>query len=205
MLISYLQTSFSVLSVVIAFAAYIPYMRDIIKGRAVPARSARIMLTAVLLMALFQQQSLGSGLALAVTIGEVVGSLMILFLSLKKGVGGLARVDKICYFLLFFNLAIWGISGNALLALHLTVLADIIAFAPTLIKTWHWPKSETAVFYIAGSAAPVLSLAAQGSLEYSILLFPLYLFFINGVEILLIFRKKPGKKQLTLKTDYNKI
>lgn len=128
--------------------AYIPYAVDIIKGRAVPARSARLMLTALIILALFQQVGLNAGWILAVTAGEVAGSVAILVLALYKGIGGFSRADIICYLLLLIDMIWWLATKDTLLALHLTIIADTIAFYPTLIKTWRFPSSETPLFIL---------------------------------------------------------
>lgn len=144
------------------------------------------MLTVLICVALWQQHTLGSGWALAVTLGEVVGSLAILGLSLKRGVGGLTRLDKACYLILAVDMALWLTTANTLLALHLTVLADLIAFTPTLVKTWRFPNSETPLFYVLGTVASLLSVVAVGGYSYGVLLFPLYLALINLAEAGLI-------------------
>lgn len=173
---------------VILLATYIPYGIDIFKGKVKPARSARLMFVILLSVALLQQHSLGSGWVLAITIGELIGSMAIFGLAMKYGVGGLGRLDVACYVLLFASLVLWTVSDNALLALHLTILVDLIAFMPTLVKTWHAPKSETSLFFAVGAAAPLLGVAASGSYGYSIIAFPLYLAFVNGLEVGLIYR-----------------
>lgn len=176
-------------SFAIIMGVTIPYMRDIVQGRAKPARAARLMLLALTVLALLQQHSLGSGYTLAVTIAETLSSVVLLGLALKHGVGGMSRADMICYGLLGIDLAVWLISKNALLALHLTIIADTIAFWPTLSKTWHFPNSETPLFFWGGVIAPLLSIAAGGSVAYSVIVFPAYLSVANLVEIGLIYRR----------------
>lgn len=173
-------------ALVLGFYGYIPYLRDILAGKVRPSRAARIMFAALLIIALFQQHALGSRLALAITIAEAAGSILILLSAIKFGVGGLARLDIICYLLLVVDVFFWLTSKNTLLALHLTVLADLIAFTPTLEKTWRDPKSETATFYILGVIAPLLSVAGSEKISYGIVLFPIYLALANGIEVLLI-------------------
>jgi Na+/phosphate symporter len=185
-----LRIALSVLSIIIAFGAYVPYIFDILSGKARPARSARLMFTVLLLVALLQQHALGSGWALAVTIGEAIGSVMILVLALQKGVGGLKRTDLICYVLLGLGMLVWLTTRNAVLGLHLTVLTDVVAFMPTLIKTWREPDSETPLFFIAGAVAPLFSMAAAGEYTYAVLLFPAYLAAVNLIEVGLIYRHK---------------
>lgn len=183
---------FSVLSAVLITWCYIPYARDIIKGKVKPARSARIMFAALTTLALLQQHSLGSGWTVAVTLGEVVGSLAILILALQKGVGGLRQLDIVCYVLLILSVGVWLTTKNAFLALHLTVLADFIAMYPTLHKTWYHPETETALFFAVGVIAPLMSIVAGGQYAYAIILFPLYLAVINSIEVGLIYRKQPA-------------
>lgn len=185
-----LNNLLSILAALIAFGVFVPYGVDILKGRARPARSTRIMFAALMMIALLQQHSLGSGWALAVTIGEAVGSLAILVLALFRGIGGLKKIDITCYLLLLIDLVVWLTTQNAFLALHLTVLADLIAFIPTLAKTWRYPESETPIFFIGGLIAPILSILAAGDFRYSIMLFPLWLVLANTVEVGLIYRKR---------------
>jgi len=144
----------------------------------------------LLAVALMQQHTLGSSWALAVTIGEAVGSVLILSLAMKRGVGGLSRLDIACYVVLSADLALWLTTSHTLWALHLTVLADLIAFTPTLVKTWRDPTSETPTFFVLGAIAPLLSILGGGNFSYGVVLFPAYLALINAVEVGLIYLPK---------------
>lgn len=179
-----------VLSVIIVFWCYVPYLKDIYKGKVKPARAARIMLTALVIIALFQQRNLGSGWTLAVTAGEVAGSLLILWAALQHGIGGLRKMDMVCYGLLMLTTIYWLTTKNTFVALHFTILTDLIAFYPTIHKTWRWPNLETPLFFVAGTIAPILSILAGQDCHYAIILFPAYLACINGLEVWLILRKK---------------
>lgn len=173
---------------VIMCLSFVPYLRDILRGKVRPARSARLMFVVLLTVALLQQKQLGSGLTLALTIGDLIGAVLILFVAIKYGMGGFQRLDIVCYGLLVINIIFWLSTDNALLALHLTVLCDVIAMAPTLVKTWHHPRTETALFYVLGIVGPILAIVAGNDYTYGILLFPLYLALINSLEIALIYR-----------------
>lgn len=169
-----------------AVGAYVPYTFDVLKGCARPARSTRIMFVVLMLLVAGQQVAVHSGWLLVTTVGELVGSLGILLLSLRHGEGGLHRLDKLCYLLLVLDLLLWASTGSALLALHLSVAADLVAFTPTLVKTWHNPHSETPLFYAVGVLAPALNMLAAGQTSYRVLLFPVYLVAANLFELLLI-------------------
>ncbi|HUP26757.1 MAG TPA: hypothetical protein VM124_03890 [Candidatus Limnocylindrales bacterium] len=189
----------SLISATIAFGCFIPYGRDILRGQARPARSTRLMFALLLVLTLLQQHSVGNRLSLALTLGESVGALGILAFALWKGVGGLRRLDVVCYILLATDILIWRTTHNSLVGLHLTIVADQIAIWPTLVKTWRDPTSETPLFFIAGSVAPLFAIAAEKNLSYGIVLFPLYITVINATMVLLIYRPKlmPGGVILT--------
>jgi len=183
---SIFQTIAIAASALIVLGAYIPYAIDIVRGRVLPARAARLMFVFLLVVTVLQQGQLHSGTLVAVTLGELMGSIAILSLALKRGVGGLSGLDKACYTLLVIDVVLWSLTGNALLALHLSVIADFIAFTPTLVKTWRLPQTETPLFFVAGAIGPMLNILGAGKYSYAVLLFPAYLVLINLIEVLLI-------------------
>lgn len=182
----------------IMFYSFIPYARDILKGKVKPSRSARAMILLILIIGLLQQRSLGSGWLIAMTVGDTIGAIGILFLSFKRGVGGLKRLDVVCYALLAFDIAVWVSTGNALLALHMSLLADLIAMTPVLIKTWKYPWTETPLFFVLGIVAPLLNIIGAGKFSYAVLLLPIYIAAMNLLETLLItYRQKVVPKPAT--------
>lgn len=191
----------SLLSAILALVIYVPYAIDIHRGRVLPSRSTRLMLTIILAIALAQQWSLDAGWALAVTVGELIGSVAILGLSWRKGLGGYQRVDLICYGLFAASLIVWLLADNALIALHLSILADFIAFAPTLIKSWRLPKSETPLFYIGGVVAALLSVVAADSVSYAVIAFPLYLAVVNLAQLMVMYRLRVWRRVVASMAD----
>jgi hypothetical protein len=191
-----MKALFSILSAIISLVGIVPYIMDIQKGRVKPARSARIMFVFLTALTLLQQYALHSGWLMAVTVGEFSGAIALLWLALRHGRGGLTRLDVACYMLLIVDVAIWLTSHNALLALHLTVLADLIAFTPTLHKTWRDTQSETVLFFVSGVVGPLVNIVGVGKYAYAIVLFPAYLALANAVEVVLITSRKTEQKLL---------
>ncbi len=202
-----MKETLSILAALIAIAAYAPYARDIYKDKVKPARSARIMFVLLLTVTLLQQNQLHSGWLLAITLGDWAGCVAILLLALKRGVGGLSKVDLACYGLLIVGVMVWQATGNALLALHLSVVTDVIAFTPTLLKTWHQPWTETPLFFVLGGAAPFINIIGAGKYSYGILLFPVYLGLINLLEAVLIIARQARvpKPHFTFQQDHQPI
>jgi hypothetical protein len=183
------------MSIIIILLSALPYARDVVRGRVSPNRSTRIMFFVLLLVATLQQHQLGTGLALSVLVAEFVTAAGLLGLSFNHGVGGLTRFDVGCYILLGLDVVLWLTTPYVLIALLLTMVADCIGFAPTVVKTWYKPSSETPLFYWAGVVAPLLAIAAEAHITLVHIAYPLFLVFANGFELLLIYGQHQRRKK----------
>jgi hypothetical protein len=176
---------FGVLAVVIVVLSVVPYLRDCLLHRTRPARSTWILLTLLLLISLVLQGELESGWAMASTVGEFVACFTIMLYSFKFGVGGTTRLDKICYLLWSITVVSWIILDKPLIALHISIIADIIAMVPTYKKSWQDPESESMNVFIGGAIASAFSIVAAAELRYVTILFPLY-FLLSNMSIVLV-------------------
>lgn len=183
---------FGLLAGIIIAVAALVYCRDIIAGRARPARSTRFMYMILMFIALAQQHSLGTRWALVLTGVEAIQCMGIAILSITHGQGGLTRIDQWCYTLLIIDGIFWVYTGNDIVAIHLTILADIIATAPTVVKTLKDPRSETSPYWLCGAVAAGLSIMSEHSFDYSTVVFPVYLLLINAIVWLITIRPAKG-------------
>lgn len=179
----------AVLSGLIVFGTTVPYFMDILRGKVVPLRSTRLMFMLLIVLAFFQQRSLGVGLAMMITIAELAGSILLFVTSMKKGVGGTNRLDIVCYVLLGASLVAWYTTGDPYIALLFTIVADFVAFFPVIYRTAKDPKSETQLFYWGGVVGPLLVIAVDTDRSAKNIIFVAYLAIINGFVALLINRQ----------------
>lgn len=56
------------------------------------------------------------------------------------------------------------------------------------------PKSETALFYVGGVVSAMLGAMAASSFVYSVVVFPLYLAAVNGLQLVIMYRVRFIKK-----------
>jgi hypothetical protein len=164
----------------------VPYLRDILSRKTKPSRATWGLLTALLLITVFVQGELDTGWARALTISEVIACGSVFLLSLKYGVGGTDRTDKICYLIWAFMVICWLVLDKPLLALHFAVLADLVALIPTFIKSWKTPKEESINVFAASSLSGLIAIFAAETYVYSTILFPLYLFIVNLLIVTLL-------------------
>ncbi len=175
---------FGILSFVLSFGATIPYAVDILKGRAKLARSTRILFLFLMLVTLFVQSREFTSWVLLLTIGELATQVLLFSLVFKYGVGGLARLDLLCYGAFAVSLIAYLLTRNVVLSLTLLIVTDLIAFVPTIVKNWRDPTSDTWVFFVAGGmAAAAASLLARETNAYAEVVFPVYIFAVNALAV----------------------
>ena len=177
-----MKSFFGILSFLLSFGATIPYCFDILKGKAKPARSTRTLFFLLLLVTLIVQHGAFTSWVLLLTVGELCSQVVLFFLSLKHGIGGLARLDIVCYMTFVISLVIYLLTKNAALSLTTLISTDLIAFAPTLVKIWKDPTSDSWLFFVVGGmAAAAASFLARNTNSYTEIIFPIYIFVANGL------------------------
>jgi hypothetical protein len=106
-------------------------------------------------------------------------------ISIKRGVGGWARLDIFCLVVAIFGVALWQLSSSPEIALMASIFADFIGCVPTIIKTYRLPKSEDWRCYAMDMVAGVISLAAVKDFSLLSVSFPIYIFLVNGLIMVL--------------------
>lgn len=195
-----MESFFGILSLVLSFGFTIPYAVDVVKGRARPARSTRILLLLLMSVTLIVQAREFTSWVLLLTIGEVLSQMLLFGLGLRYGVGGLSRVDIICYLAFGVSIGAYVLTQDVVLSLLLLMVTDSIAFAPTILKIWRDPASDTWMFFFFGGVmAAAASLLASSSGTFVELAFPGYLFVANAVAAVPIMLHTYRTKRLARK------
>lgn len=166
----------------LSFGVTLPYAIDVVRGRAVLARSTRILFLFLMVVTLIVQGREFTGWVLLLTIGEVFSQILLFVLAIRYGVGGLKRLDVICYVAFIVSLSAYVVTEDAVLSLTLLILTDFIGFLPTLVKIWRDPASDTWLFFLVGGVgAAAASLLARGTNSYTEVVFPAYILVVNAL------------------------
>lgn len=185
----------STIAVILTFIAYIPYYRDIIKGKTHPhiySWSLWSLLT-ILLVAL--QIKGGAGPATWITAAAGLLCLGVVGFGLKDGNKDITTSDKIVALLSLAAIGFWLVANQPTISLLLVICADMLAFIPTVRKSWYHPFTETLSLYITNAFRFFLALLAVEN--YTILSTAWIVAWAVGnalFSVMLIYRRKQVKK-----------
>lgn len=150
----------SLVAVILTFIAYIPYYRDILRGKTHPhiyTWSLWGLLT--VLLVIFQIKG-GAGSATWVTAAAGILCIGVVFLSLKNGKKDITTSDTVIALLSLAAIGFWLIADQPVVSVILVIIADMLAFIPTIRKSWHRPYNETLSLYVTNALRFFLALAA---------------------------------------------
>ncbi len=171
---------------ILALVGNIPYLSDVIKGRVKPHPYTWFVWTIVSCVVFFGQLAKGAGIGAIPTAVSEVFTVVIFILSIKYGFKNPPRRDKYFLALALLGLIPWIITKDPTLSVIIVVLIDLIAFIPTLSKTYNQPKSETALLYGINVLRHSLILGALGAYNIATTLHSISMIITNSVMVIFI-------------------
>lgn len=175
---------------IIILLEFVPYIHSILKGRTKPERATWFIWNIITTLGLFSYYSVGGHDASWVIVAYVIATAVIAILSIKYGVGGWNKFDKLCIAACGLCLLIWMVSGSAVTALAMTIAIDAIAALPTVRKTYYHPEQEDRLAWVIALSGNGLNLLAIERWDFMHAAYPLYLFFMVGVITEMVLRRR---------------
>lgn len=168
-------------SSVLALAAAVPYIVQIIKGKTKPRIVSWFtwtLLTGIAAAASFSDHQIGSGVLL---VGSTTATLAVVILGLKYGDRHFSRVDIVCQACALVGLGLWLTLDSPAIAVVVSVAVDLMGGIPSLIHCWQKPYEETWISFVMASISGALTLAAVQDWHITSALYPAYLLVINSM------------------------
>jgi hypothetical protein len=175
-----------VLAGVMSVADTIPYVRDVAGGTTRPHRGTWLIWGTLAIVVVLSQRADGAAWSLVMVATDAVLTLLILALSIRRGVGGVSRGEVAMMAVAGAGVAGWAIADEPMVAIAGVIVADLTGAALMVPKTWRDPGSETLSTFACASAAGLLAAGAVGALDVSLLVYPVYFCLVNGALALLI-------------------
>ena len=165
-----------VLSGVLALLADVPYIADILRGKTKPHRVSWSVFLTLNVINLFNQVAIGASYSLWLIAGFVAAQVVIVGLSIKRGVGGTSKLDLLCLAGAATGIGLWVYFQTALASIIANIAVGSIVLMPTAVKAFKRPATETKSTWLVGSLASALGAIAVGKLDVALLLLPIYSF-----------------------------
>lgn len=185
----------SVSAIILAFIAYIPYYRDILRGKTHPHVYTWILWALVTVLLIALQIKGGAGPATWVTVAGGLFCTGIVILSLKRGKKNITPMDKVVAVLALIAIGFWWFANQPVISAALLILSDTLAFTPTIRKSWIDPYSETLEMYATNAVRFCLTFLAIET--YTFLSASWILFWLVGntlFSIMLVVRRRQVSK-----------
>lgn len=197
------STILLVISTLLAFISPIVYSYAILKGKAKPHRTTRVVLLLITALATASLFAQGDRVAIWLAGVSTFQSLIIFILSIKHGMGGWSKTDILCLLIAGVGILLWKTTDEPVLALYFSLLADFTGMVPALIKTYKYPQTEVWSFYLLDVFAAIFNIAAIQKGAINEYLYPIYIMLINLVMVVLIIRPKQNTKHNRLLNKVN--
>lgn len=133
----------------------------------------------------------GAGVSTLVTASAGLLCVGVIVLSLKNGKKDIKKSDTVAAILSLVAIIFWLIIDQPNVSIVLVVAADLLAFYPTVRKSWKQPYAETLSLFITNSVRFALALLATENYTLLATLWPAAWVVANSLfSIMLVLRRK---------------
>lgn len=185
-----MKETFAVAAAILAIIGNIPYVVDILKGRVRPHAYTWFIWTLVTGTVFFGQIEKGAGIGALPTAVAGLFNLIIFLLSLRNGFDHIKKIDSVFLVAALLGLVLWIITSDPTISIVIAVGIDLIAFAPTLRKTWREPLTESPFLYGSNVVRHILALLALESYNLATMLHSIAMLATNSAMTILTLRPR---------------
>jgi len=171
-------------------ADMVPYVRDTVRRSTCPHRGTWLIWSVLAIVVCASQSADGASWSLIMAFTQAVLTGLVFLLAIHFGTSGASPADMALITLAEVGVLGWFIVDAPIVGTACVVVADLIAAAMMVPKTWRDPGSETLSTFAFASLGGALAAGSVAALEPSLLLYPVYFCVANGALALLITRRR---------------
>lgn len=153
---------FGALAMALTLVGFYPYLRGILSGSTRPHVFSWVIWASTTLVVFFAQIDAGGGVgAWPIGVSGVLTTLIAVLAWRRRGDVSITRGDWVFLVLALSSLPLWYLTDDAMWAVVVLTVVDLLGFGPTFRKVWAAPQSESCGFYglfALRNAAVVLAL-----------------------------------------------
>ena len=180
-----ISTILIALSTTIILVSTAIYIISIVRGKAKPHRTTRVVILIIVTLSATSLWANGDRVAFWLASSYVVESLALFAFSIKYGMGGWSKTDITSSGVAIVGIVLWQVTENPLVGLISSIVADFAGTFPTILKTYSQPRTEDWRFWALDTLASILTLSAVTTYAFQDVVYPVYLIFADGIVALL--------------------
>ncbi len=184
-------------------ALIVPYVRSILNDSTRPNPVSWFGWALLYTIAAAAQASKGLDWSLAVSVIGIFSTGTIAIIAVHTGKVVWTPIDRFSIAIACLAIVFWIITGEPLVALVLSLVADLAVSVPTLYKTYLEPETEPWLLWLVYATTVALTIAATTSLTIYNLLVPIYSLGVDALITLFALRVFIKKNTLPLSTPPN--
>ncbi len=175
----------------IAIIGNVPYLIDVMKRRVKPHPYTWLVWTIVSAVTFFGQLAKGAGVGAIPTAAAEIFTVIIFLFSLQYGFKNIRTIDTVFLIAALLGFIPWILTKDPTISVIIVVAIDLIAFIPTLRKTWMYPSTETPTLYSMNVLRHVLTLFSLQAYNIATMLHSIAMIMTNSaMTAFIVFRKR---------------
>lgn len=195
-----MQIILVIIASVLAFVGNIAYLKDVVRGKVRPHPYTWFIWSIVSLVTFLGGLEKGAGIG-AIPTAVAEGFTIIIFLYAvarlfkrsggaihvrKHEIGHIRPIDHIFLVVALLGLIPWALTKDPTISVIVVVTIDVIAFIPTLRKTWAHPETEQPLLYQMNVTRHILTLFSLGAFNVATALHSVAMIITNTVMTIFI-------------------
>lgn len=185
-----MKEGIAVVAALLAVAGNIPYLLDVFKRRVQPHPYTWLVWTLVSGIIFFGQVAKGAGVGALPTAASEIFTLIIFLFSLKYGFKNITKTDTLFFACALLGIIPWILTHDPTLSVVIAVTIDVIAFVPTIRKTWLHPRTETPILFGTNVVRHILALFSLQAYNIATTLHSVVMIVANTIMTAIIVFKK---------------
>lgn len=153
-----MKETLAITASLLAIVGNIPYLRDVFKNKVKPHPYTWLVWSIVSSIIFFGQIAKGAGIGALPTASAEIFTIIIFFFSLKYGFKDIKPIDTLFLIIALLGIVPWLIYRDPTISVIIAVGIDLVAFIPTIRKTWSNPKTENPILYVMNVLRHILML-----------------------------------------------
>lgn len=176
----------AIIAALIAVAGNVPYLIDVLRRRVQPHPYTWLVWTIVSGVTFFGGLAKGAGIGALPTGAAEIFTVIIFLFSLQYGFKQIVKTDTYFLIIALLGLIPWALTKDPTISVIIVVCIDLVAFVPTLRKTWQHPNTETPVLYSANVLRHVLTLFSLQAYNVATTLHSVVMIIVNSIMTAMI-------------------